>query len=1061
LDADGDGQPDSGLPLGGAPGLVGPAGTIAYTLYYSNTGSAPAPGVTVSLTPHGGLVLDGATSLDLGEIPAGGGGSWSFTAHIDPAYTGTSAELRLQAADTRHGPFEWLWSLHPVDNQPPSSVQIRRPVQYFRPGPVTIYGVASDPSGVPQLELKADNGTPWSCIDSTPLDGAWSCAWDASSYTTDGQQVSLTARAADPYYHWSIWSAAHTLTVDTVAPSVQLSSASQAALDDGLLLPSELILSGTVTDGRQAAGVKICAETTGGDAALCRTAGAKPSGNPQTAAWALAVPVLGDGDGVLENIKIFGLDAAGNASTSPLAFDSIRVDVTGPVLQVTTQASYAFQAQKITVLAGTIRDGSGVNALRLRRMDPNGALAWIPLTFTNGAWKYEASFALPGSYTFSLEAVDQHGNTTRSGLYQLTVYRSDQVADLSVSLASAPTPAISGLTQTYTFTVKNAGPGPASGSELVIDLPVQVTWETLPEGCTNPSGQQVICTLGAIAKDAQVTRTLAVQVDADSTTGLECKASVSTTTPELNLADNQPLPLFTRLVQPVVGLVATATSPTPVGTPTTFTAEVSAGTDVVFDWDFGDETAGSGPMVTHVYTPKTGGDPGIYTATVTAHNEYNSLTATVEVKLGSRPPVLDLTGQSQVMFEDEPVQIARLPFSDPDQPDSHTATIDWGDGGGQIPIEVKTLVGGGYIYGVHTYPEPGVYTVKVVVTDSYQQSAIGSFTVTVIHGFMRTCAYAGDSNPGVTVYPDARMDCPWTPAGPAGEVRSSGVGSRYELYVRDRAVVSGTLASQTGDIILFPDVQVITSTAGTEFNLFSSGDVFAGGKAEVLERTQVGGNLTSGDSVLLLTDAYIAGDVTATGIITISPGAAVGGVVSPDTPVPPLPEVTQVSFSFEPGKKDVTVGKGKTYTLKPGEYDDLKVGDSSALNLSSGHYTFNTITVSKNARLELDLSGGPILVDAVKYISLADSVQMEITSATGRPEDILFRLMGNNLTLGSGGVYLGTFLAPWASAILGDSASLTGAIYGGKVSIFFNALVTGRPARDLFADTFVNEALLP
>ena len=55
-------------------------------------------------------------------------------------------------------------------------------------------------------------------------------------------------------------------------------------------------------------------------------------------------------------------------------------------------------------------------------------------------------------------------------------------------------------------------------------------------------------------------------------------------------------------------------------------------------------------------------------------------------------------------------------FSDPGVLDTHTATIDWGDGttaGGSV----TEANGSGSVAGTHSYAAPGLYTVKVTVTD--------------------------------------------------------------------------------------------------------------------------------------------------------------------------------------------------------------------------------------------------------------------------------------------------------------------------------------------------------
>jgi len=86
--------------------------------------------------------------------------------------------------------------------------------------------------------------------------------------------------------------------------------------------------------------------------------------------------------------------------------------------------------------------------------------------------------------------------------------------------------------------------------------------------------------------------------------------------------------LITITDQPIEGLTANNDSPTMLGEVTTFTATVISGTNVIFTWDFGDNSNGSGGTITHTYT-----DPGVYTATVTAANSVGSLTETTQVSI--------------------------------------------------------------------------------------------------------------------------------------------------------------------------------------------------------------------------------------------------------------------------------------------------------------------------------------------------------------------------------------------------------------------------------------------
>jgi uncharacterized membrane protein len=59
-----------------------------------------------------------------------------------------------------------------------------------------------------------------------------------------------------------------------------------------------------------------------------------------------------------------------------------------------------------------------------------------------------------------------------------------------------------------------------------------------------------------------------------------------------------------------------------------------------------------------------------------------------------------------------------LSFSDRNMHDTHTATVDWGDGSGRQPASVREKRGRGEVSATHTYAASGEYTIVVRVTDS-------------------------------------------------------------------------------------------------------------------------------------------------------------------------------------------------------------------------------------------------------------------------------------------------------------------------------------------------------
>ncbi len=90
----------------------------------------------------------------------------------------------------------------------------------------------------------------------------------------------------------------------------------------------------------------------------------------------------------------------------------------------------------------------------------------------------------------------------------------------------------------------------------------------------------------------------------------------------------------------------------------------------------------------------------------------------VNLPVNVAPDITSLTTPTGPVPVTTPVSVSAK-FSDPDIPDSHTATWDWGDG--------TTSAGGineetGSVSGNHLYSAPGVYTVELTVADQYGAS---------------------------------------------------------------------------------------------------------------------------------------------------------------------------------------------------------------------------------------------------------------------------------------------------------------------------------------------------
>lgn len=160
--------------------------------------------------------------------------------------------------------------------------------------------------------------------------------------------------------------------------------------------------------------------------------------------------------------------------------------------------------------------------------------------------------------------------------------------------------------------------------------------------------------------------------------------------------------------QPISGLAASSSGPTSLGQPTIFTATVSSGSGISYQWAFGDSSSGSGDAPSHTYAAA-----GQYIATVSGINAANQLTATTVVIV--QQPISGLTAGNN-----GPTQLG--------QPTSFTASAASGSG-----VTYEWAFGdGGIASGAapsHVYAAPGQYPVTVTANNLVSSQSAGTTAV--------------------------------------------------------------------------------------------------------------------------------------------------------------------------------------------------------------------------------------------------------------------------------------------------------------------------------------------
>ena len=411
--------------------------------------------------------------------------------------------------------------------------------------------------------------------------------------------------------------------------------------------------------------------------------------------------------------------------------------------------------------------------------------------------------------------------------------------------------------------------------------------------------------------------------------------------------------------------------------------------------DYGDGT-GAQPLVlqagktfslNHVYTAA-----GVYTVNVRVADDQGGIGAdSLQVTVGNVAPVVNV-GVDVMLYEGQRL-LVNGSFSDPGA-NVWTGTVNYGDGTGTQPLALRPDKS---FELNHVYPTIGRFTLTATISDNHGGVGSDSLQLTVLHGFAQFCIHA------FTIETDIQD----------GSVVDCNIGSWKKLQVRQGAVVNGNVFSLNNQVVMGYDARV-------------QGNITAAALVEIYDRGVVGGSVASGADIALRPNSLVAGNAIAAGQVTLGSGAAVNGIVTQGGPPPVMPPVTLVQVTVVAGVTDITVPNNTTYTLLPGAYKKLVVGEGATLNLQSGQYSFEQILLNKFAVLNMDLSGGNhrLLVDSQKNIDLKNGVHM---LTNGAANQILFRSQSGHVVLLSGGVYVGTFLSPLATLELHEDSTLTGA----------------------------------
>lgn len=419
------------------------------------------------------------------------------------------------------------------------------------------------------LSDSSNNTVPCSSFFSNPLRQPINSALNAGILTVaasgnDGFTNGLASPACTPgavsvgaVYDDDVGAAAYGTCSDAATVADKVTCFSDSASFLTLLAPGALI----TTTGATVAGTSLAAPFV--SAAVAVMAGAFPTDTPSQRLARLTStgkPVTDSRNGITKpRLDLLAAQGppANNTFTAAVTLTGNAGQTTGWNYNATAQSGEPVHAatgggksvwwQWTAATSGTVTvdthgsdfdsvlavyTGAAVNALTsIASNDNDGAVGSVS----------GLSFHADAGITYRI-AVD--GNTAESGAIVLNrSFSADPppAADVGITLTDTPDPVAAGGTLGYTVTVTNLAAVAAQNVIASITLPPGATLVSAA-GCTQLSGV-VACSLGTLAEGQQITRTIQITPLAAGT--IQGQASVSSTTPDANSANNTAIAVTT------------------------------------------------------------------------------------------------------------------------------------------------------------------------------------------------------------------------------------------------------------------------------------------------------------------------------------------------------------------------------------------------------------------------------------------------------------------------------------------------------------------------------------
>jgi len=243
------------------------------------------------------------------------------------------------------------------------------------------------------------------------------------------------------------------------------------------------------------------------------------------------------------------------------------------------------------------------------------------------------------------------------------------------------------------------------------------------------------------------------------------------------------------------------------------------------------------------------------------------------------------------------------------------------------------------------------------------------------------------------------------------------------------------------------DIQ-INGQVNSDGDIHANNDIFfnQGNKPNSIHT----GNVTASDDIFIKKHNKIMGTVK--GDDVENSGTVTGGITeNAGIATVPLP----VLIKIDNGDVDVTVKKGKTLTLDPGDYAEVKVEKNGTLMLKSGIYNLECLNLREKAVLVIDLTSGlPITINVDEEVIFGKNAVVKLFPFTASTDLITINCDEDDdsdddwddneddddrVSIGEGARVFGNIIAPETMVVLGKKSRFKGAICAENVLVLNGA----------------------